>query len=253
MECGSVEMDECYFKVLEEKLNDNCDIGKSFEVVNLGVGSYAIDNEYLLYRDLGKRFDPDMVILGFYWNDFHQSIAELDEEGNVSFRKTSKVRFYSIRSFLGRKSHAYNFVGRIIFLAIKERVKTDIYGFTPDEDYPRLLELYEKVFNLLKQEVLNDRRSLVVLVVPDKHEVDKFKYQQYIEKIGIPTVHPQVRSDILEFFEKNSDLVIDPLGVLKQLNQNNDFYYDIDGHWNKLGHNTAASYSANAICKYLTE
>lgn len=43
--------------------------GLPVEIVNLAVAGYGTDQEYLLYRAHGRRFCPDLVLLGLYPND----------------------------------------------------------------------------------------------------------------------------------------------------------------------------------------
>ncbi|MDH3981204.1 MAG: hypothetical protein OEU91_11905, partial [Gammaproteobacteria bacterium] len=40
--------------------------GQQIEVINLGVAGYGTLQEYLVYRDHGKQYQPDIVLLGFY-------------------------------------------------------------------------------------------------------------------------------------------------------------------------------------------
>ena len=48
-----VEEHELFTHVLEEKLRPGA------RVINLGVSGYSTDQELLLYRDRGRKYDPD--------------------------------------------------------------------------------------------------------------------------------------------------------------------------------------------------
>lgn len=52
--------------LLENKLNQ---MGIAAEVLNFGVPAYGIDQIYLRWKKLAKQFKPDIVILGFYYDD----------------------------------------------------------------------------------------------------------------------------------------------------------------------------------------
>jgi hypothetical protein len=51
-------------------------LGRSFECLNLGVSNYTTSQEVALFRHLDAlRFDPSIVVLGIYTNDFKASIG----------------------------------------------------------------------------------------------------------------------------------------------------------------------------------
>jgi hypothetical protein len=72
-------------KRVERGLNAmNC--GRTFEVLNAGVGSYSPILEYLQLRHLGLGLHPDMVVLNFDMTDVHDDVvrtatARLDADG----------------------------------------------------------------------------------------------------------------------------------------------------------------------------
>lgn len=63
----SVEFEDLFSEILKQRLNDQLD--QRFEVINLGVAGYSTDQELLLYRTEGKRYNPDLTILILYDND----------------------------------------------------------------------------------------------------------------------------------------------------------------------------------------
>ncbi|MDJ0870061.1 MAG: hypothetical protein QNK03_28490 [Myxococcota bacterium] len=56
-----------------------------WEVLNLGVSGYAVDQAVLRYELLGSRYRPDVVVLGFYVRDHYRNLS--------SFRGYAKPRF----------------------------------------------------------------------------------------------------------------------------------------------------------------
>ena len=64
-----VGQDEVYPKLLERRLNDALAGRPPVEVIDAGVVGYGTDQEYLLFREVGPRLAPDLVVLYFYWND----------------------------------------------------------------------------------------------------------------------------------------------------------------------------------------
>lgn len=58
--------EDTYSKVLERRLNQ---AGRPTEVINTGVGNYNTTQEVAYFRERGRAYRPDDVILAFYIND----------------------------------------------------------------------------------------------------------------------------------------------------------------------------------------
>jgi hypothetical protein len=63
MEGYSVNIQDSLPYLLENILNNE---GKRVEVINMGVGGYGTLQEYLVWEEVGKNYDPDIVIVGFF-------------------------------------------------------------------------------------------------------------------------------------------------------------------------------------------
>ena len=50
-------------------------LGPSFEVINLGVPGYGTDQALLTLRRWGPRLSPDLVLVGFFWNDVMENAS----------------------------------------------------------------------------------------------------------------------------------------------------------------------------------
>ncbi len=72
------EDEEIWPFVLEEAIG-------GWDVVNLGVFGYGIDQQLIMLQDEGVRYDPDVVIVGFYELDADRAL--------LSFREFAKPRF----------------------------------------------------------------------------------------------------------------------------------------------------------------
>lgn len=76
MEAYSVEFEDTFYQQLEHNFRDQ---GIETEVINLGVGGYGTLQEYLLYKNEGKRYKPSVVLLGFYnGNDVRNNSLQLE-------------------------------------------------------------------------------------------------------------------------------------------------------------------------------
>jgi hypothetical protein len=73
---GSV-YEHTYPYLLEQKLRRwRPDI--DWQVWNLGVPGYSTSSELAYLRREGKRFNPDLVIVGFYWNDVAEQVKDVE-------------------------------------------------------------------------------------------------------------------------------------------------------------------------------
>jgi hypothetical protein len=71
-EAYTVNDDETYAVLLEQELSAD----RPVEVIALGVGGYSTDQELLAYLNLGRRFQPDVVVLQFCMNDLPYNVLE---------------------------------------------------------------------------------------------------------------------------------------------------------------------------------
>jgi len=90
-----VEIEETYSKVLENKLNSIGD--RNYEVMNFGVPAYNTQDEVEFFKDVGLKYNPDLVIVGFFANDLEDSFElrelaeEKMEENNYKFITLSDI------------------------------------------------------------------------------------------------------------------------------------------------------------------
>ena len=86
MEASSVKLDDTFHRRLEGYARA---AGKNVEVINMGVAGYGTLQEYLVFQHIGRFYNPDLVLVGFYdGNDLINNSLELSsfltEEGQVT-------------------------------------------------------------------------------------------------------------------------------------------------------------------------
>jgi len=80
-----VPMDAAFHSILEEKLKA---MGKRVEVINGGVAGWGADQELLFYREIGRNYEPDMVLLAFFpGNDIMNNAIALESKNFGQVRK----------------------------------------------------------------------------------------------------------------------------------------------------------------------
>jgi lysophospholipase L1-like esterase len=165
--------------------------GVPVEVVNLAVGGYGTDQEYLLFRGQGRRFCPDLVLLGLYRNDLLENGSafqgaypkpyfrvgagsELLLENtpvprlaNGVARQTSGPSWgeSSLKSFARRHIRLY---AAIAF--VRQSLREGIDGHPgPAPIPPESVEVTALLIRHLAQEVEHEGSRFAVVVLPDFH------------------------------------------------------------------------------------
>lgn len=64
-----VEAEQRFTDILEQRLPD-------WEIINAGVSGYGTDQELLYYQQYGKLFQPDVVLLLMYYNDYENNLYD---------------------------------------------------------------------------------------------------------------------------------------------------------------------------------
>ena len=82
-----VPLEQTFSKVLEQRLNTP-DSPIVFRVINAGVSAWGADQALLWYRNEGVKYEPDLVVLGFFpGNDFMNNSEALEFENFGAIRK----------------------------------------------------------------------------------------------------------------------------------------------------------------------
>lgn len=120
-----VQNNETFPKLLEDLLQADEQLsrsGKKIEVLNFGIGKTGTSHQYALYRKEGKKYDLDLVIIGFLSaNDFSDNVPGVFtlKDGQLvhspanysSIRKLQKIVYYiPFYKWITAHSHLANLV-----------------------------------------------------------------------------------------------------------------------------------------------
>ncbi len=118
-----VDEEHLFTTRLAERLRDLT--GEDVDVVNMGVTGYSTDQEYLLLKRLGRRLEPDLVLLVVCDNDFegnqldfayrryYKPWFELDEAGRLlpePHPASRLTRWQRVKEWMGQESNVWNLV-----------------------------------------------------------------------------------------------------------------------------------------------
>ena len=120
MEAYSVAAYDAFFKQLEILAQEK---GIVVEVINLGVGGYGTLQEYLVFSEIGEKYNPDIVLLGFYlWNDVRNNSYDLESMFNKTSMKTKSRPFLNLHSMPDWKVSQVDYKGAMLrYLESKEK------------------------------------------------------------------------------------------------------------------------------------
>lgn len=239
-----VLVEDTFENVLERKLNN---VG-NYEVLNLGVKAYSIQQEFVTLEEEGFRYDPDMVILNFYvGNDFLESATHpfLIEKNGTLIRNSEQglKKFRALRHFLSKSSALYNLISHIkgSTKTIKEEEFNEFIEILKPEQDRKLDFKYNLTYLTLKRfkDVLEERGiKFVIVVLPMKEQVDENQLKKLLKEYNATGTELDLEWSIREL-EKIGGIydipVINLLPEMKQYNKDNDFYFGTDIHFTKEG------------------
>ena len=255
-----VELKYTFPKQLENKLKKRF-LPKMFEVINMGMVEYGTSDCYKFLVNEGYRYNPDLVIYGFFMNDFDDMRRKVKKQKNDSISQNiDAIRLasstFNFKRFLGR-SYLYHFLlGNIKKIAM---VRNFLYlsGISNYEGPLYYLEDYilykynkdtERVVNLCLDYMLRMKRycnnmgaEFVVVYIPDYFQVhhkilQKNKGKLYKNKYDIDK--PQ--NLIFEFCKAKDIDYVDTTPFLQKKAKSKRLYYDSDQHFTKEGHSIIA-------------
>ncbi|HET6469058.1 MAG TPA: GDSL-type esterase/lipase family protein [Geminicoccaceae bacterium] len=247
-----MNQEEIYPKIIERSL---IRAGTATEVLNTGVSGYSTAEELLFLENEGVRYDPDVVVLGIFGNDFDDNVRTGLfglEDGRLVVRKTEYIPGVAIMDlvnavpplrWLSENSRLYSFGMNVVWDAAKSRLlAAETAGAHREQVLPSgQLDAYQKelMLALLRRmdEFCRSRGIWLVLVdlaLPD--DTDGHTYRS-----SIP-------SDITDAVANLGDAYISAEQVLGTYDGLTRFHVPRGHrHMNEIGHLLYGTAISNAI------
>ena len=245
---NGIDLNETFAEILRKKFNESIDI------INLGVPGYDINNEYMIYEKIGKRYNPDLVIIQFTTNDWSPKKIITDQNGmkkiNISqathvssmgflvsssnkdgiLRRVHLSLLYNVKSYSFVYSNLRESLNTLVRSYFKRQVPLE-FSNPSLEEYKSAYEFYHSTVKTLKEET---NGNLLIFLGPFEDEV--MGTDRLTEFYG--TIYPidpyQTKGDVKKIAEELNVTVIE----LKS--NESDIYIPLDGHWNAKGHKEVA-------------
>src|SRR5262245_35872832 len=162
--------DETVPYALEQALRTR-EPGRAWSVVNAGMRAYGTGQELGLLDELGERIQPDLVLLGWYWNDVSERPIQATYE---SFADRGDFAFDTGDDLQGWAGVRW----RLEQLPRTSALVMFVHDLLSSKGKPYAPEVAQEGFQLLGQQLEHFREasarlgaSAVVLIFPDPHRL----------------------------------------------------------------------------------
>ena len=266
-----------FTEVLEANLRPQAD------VINLGIAGYSTDQELLLLDQEGWKFEPDLVVLAFYYNDIwgngsrhfsettktQKPVFSLDTAGNLSL---SNVPVPHPTRSLQDRFRLYDLVrttvkgNRLLHAAAVKAGLADntlpndsrpaptgaaggaeefaVYHSTETPELAREWSITQALLRKMKQGAEQHGARLMVLYVPTRIEMSPAEWSS--AHLPQDYDHSVVVQRLVKICEAEGILYLDPSDRFTEVGTNH-LYYTRDPHWNAAGHHLVGETLAEYI------
>lgn len=242
------------------------------EVINTGTPGYDLGQYYLLYEDRAYRYQPDLVLVGFFINDLARA-RELDVTYDadglpVSYQRSPEMIAKDIAgaprgitgavsSWFREHSLLYVLVRRHLdglmagrrrpprsaedraadtpYLSVFRRPGSDA-GETADWDRA------DRILDALERSVQDHGARFAVILIPAPFQTSDAAFEAWLEwagasKEGLSRREPQDR--VMSWCARSDTPCLDLLPVFEK-GDRDELYFPYDMHWTAKGHERAA-------------
>lgn len=248
----------------------------SVEVLNMGVWGTGTDQQYLLYREEGVKFNADLVILLY----LVENITRNGNDGTVQHgdRMLPKPRFrlqegklvltnvpvpkHSVpindeqrqwqenqgigipipfKGFLREHSALYRLLHSRGSNTLHQLFKTEVIPFPQYQEDREAWQITKLLFKQFANEASQNGSEFLLVILPTQEFVNRTHIDPFPQKM------------IIKACKASRIGVLDMLPALKRMSSESEhgLYYAMDGHWNVDGHKAAARIIADYLTKHL--
>jgi hypothetical protein len=267
----SVPFDSSVAHVLESRLRSACPA----EVIAAGTVGYSTDQEYLYYREEGARYSPRLLLLFFYYNDIVYNAREavgrapkplLTFKGGTPRVKTSPLLeparpgaaegapsgsaalAWAAERLLSGAPRVYDLLARLRLWPPRGPLRAGaellVYSRDPPSEVKDAWAQTVNVLRALRDEAAAHAARIVVVYVPSKMEVSDADWELTKLRYGVDERtwdRGQVARWLIGAGHALEVPVLDLTAALRrQQRGTRAAYHARGGHWNAVGHATAA-------------
>ncbi len=179
---GETTSGKLYSAVLEHRLNSNYSNNTtSYEVVNAGIPGYTTYQELEFLKIYGLDMEPDLVVLGFVFNDLYYKYLHRPTKNNLLGNDPSaRLHYFNTNSFPGTifaRSHLAHEIVRRSKTLWKRITQQHTFPFEQRGDFYLAWKDYgwihtQKLIGMMQKLLANNGVPLRVLVFPVSDQVN---------------------------------------------------------------------------------
>jgi hypothetical protein len=271
-----VPFEKRFFRQLQKKL------GNKFEVIAMGRGNTGTAQQYLMLKEYGLKYKPDLVIQMFLTandvknnspvlqNDPYLPYFEINENGDLrkipqikrSDRKLSSLKeiLKKLRLTKAILSLRQKYLERkAINLSGGYPVDYHIYDSNYSTDYQKAWEITKKLIAETKKLTEESNAKYIFVTLANNEQVSsKVQEEIFYKYPNLKKSNPDFeRPDtILKYFSEEGNITYWQMLPYYQNyaknNPNTPMHFFFDGHWNETGTNLAADFLFENLKNYLT-
>lgn len=229
-----------------------------WEVINAGVSAYNTTIEVNYFHEQGFRYQPDQVVLAFYWNDIHdKSNVVVDDAGRLGNRSDqppargwqtwfNSPQIYALRNVLKQSRLLYTLVERLRYVKLMlgagspfRDTQMAILNGSPNARVEKGWQEVERQLLRLNQYCRTHGIDLQVVILPMAEQLNR--------------TYPQIQyqSVLKNICQKHELQCLDLLPKFESVYQGHtSLFISYDGnHPNERGHEVIAQELAQVIGK----
>lgn len=242
-----VPLDATAAKKLEAKLSQDA---PNYEVINFSVSGFGIDQKYLYTKYKILNYKPDMIILFFSANDLDDLLRDGTEIYQDKIIFNSNIRqegnTYPIKNIL-RKLHIFNFIyEKIPTRALQGSgqgipLEYLLYQGIENEQISKYLNLSESLILESAYLAWDNNAAFLLVIGADRVQTNQQRTQAFIEQYNVDHFDGGfINQKISTFAAKNNISYLDLLPIFQKRYNNQELFFQFDGHWNSNGHELVA-------------
>jgi hypothetical protein len=278
-----VPLETNFARQLEALLNQDAPPGRTYEVINGGHFGLGTTQEYLYYTVEGRRYHPDLVLLGFYvGNDVLDNHAPLirawHQQSTVYFpyfapdgtlHQPGMAPQQRLLSWLRQNFYVVHVLADVVAGnseakrvevgdpdAVSEhtlRIPMGVYQL-PDATWLDAWAVTNHALETLNTAVEQDGAQFAVFVIPDRRQIYDEDWQAALAKVpdldASSLDREQPTRTVMTLLATQQIPALDLLSVFRAAQER--LYFPVDGHFNPAGHTLTAQELARWLQTLLT-
>ena len=276
-----VQLEESVSKKLEKKLQKTAP-KKTFEVLNFGVAGYGTDQEMLLFEELGRFYQPHLVLVLFYVNDLinnanrqgigaergYKPYFRVGRDGGLQLRgvPVRKTPFWDetfwhtrpwqerLLRHLSQHWHLYALINKSLAPEVpraqQQKFYESLYGVQSNRSLDQIWELTGKLLQAFHAKIQGAGGQMLLVYVPAIVQVEETNWRSKRDLHGLIGEFDlqKPNREIARLAAAYEIPLLDLCEPFVRVSEREELYYR-ESHWNVRGHALAA----NLIGDYLLQ